>query len=350
VTAMGVALSIIMPCCNRGHLLPRILQAYEQQRDAPSFEVIAVDDASDDDTPHLLQHFEARQFDFRFACRPRNEGPAAARNLGLALARAPLVAFVGDDICPADDFVAAHVRAHRADADEGIAVLGKTVWPIDLPQNTLMTHIDGLGAQQFSYRYMHDGDFYDYRHLYTSNVSLKRRFLERRHDRFDTSFPYAAFEDAELGWRLQRRGMRIRYHAAIVASHYHYSTVWSFSERQQRCGQMSWKFIRKHPTVFTRLINRKQFRIILHSVLQRLRNDEQAAEEIEARSLDVAARHEWDCTPNLDDYYFQLLQYFYYKGLLDAMFAARTDLAHIHARHASLALTPALDAFVTAHS
>lgn len=346
---MDVALSIIMPCCNRGHLLPRILQAYEQQRDAAPFEVIAVDDASSDDTPHLLQNFEAQRFDFRFACRPRNEGPAAARNLGLSLARAPLIAFVGDDICPADDFVAAHVRAHQADADEGAAVLGKTVWPIDLPQNTLMMHIDGLGAQQFSYHYMHDGAFYDYRHLYTSNVSIKRRFLERYHDRFDTSFPYAAFEDAELGWRLQRRGLRIRYHAAIIASHYHYSTVWSFSERQQRCGQMSWKFIRKHPTVFTRLINRKQFHIILRSFLQRPRTDDKTAEDIEARSIDAAVRYEWEYTPKLDDYYFQVLQYFYYKGLLDAMFAAHPHIALIHARHASLALTPALDAFISVH-
>jgi glycosyltransferase involved in cell wall biosynthesis len=348
MTSENLALSVIMPCYNRGHLLARILRAYERQEDAPPFEVITVDDASDDDTPHILQQFLPVHFDFRYVRLPLNKGPAAARNLGLSLSHAPLVAFVGDDICPAADFIMAHVRAHHRNPQDEVAVLGKTAWPIDMPRNTLMTHIDGVGAQQFSYQYMHDGKFYDYRHLYTSNVSLKRAFLEHNDGRFDTTFPHAAFEDAELGWRLERHGLRIRYHADIRATHYHYSTIWNFTERQYRCGQMSWLFMRKHPRVFTRLTDRTHFRMVLRSYVQRRRiaEDADTLELLELRSLGAASAYEWRPAPRLDHYYYRLLQYFYYKGLLSAMFAGHPELARIRGQHATLALAPALTEFI----
>lgn len=339
------ALSIVVPCFNRAHGLPRILRAYERQQQAPPFELIAVDDGSRDETPQVLQQFDPHSFRLRYVRLPINRGPAMARNLGLSLASARLVAFVGDDICPSTDFVAGHVRAHEHAARDEIAVLGHTIWPVDLPRNTLMAHIDGVGAQQFSYHYMHDGQFYDYRHLYTSNVSLKRSFIESSGEHFDTGFTYAAFEDAELGWRLERHGLRILYHADILASHYHYSTIWTFSERQFRCGQMSWLFIRKHPTVLPRLTDRAQMRFVLLSVRQPPHGAGPSAEELEARSLAAAAAHEWRFVRGLDRYYFRLLQYFYYRGLLSAVFATRPDLTRIRDRHAALVLAPALAEF-----
>ena len=341
-------LSIIMPCHDRGHHLVRILRAYERQTSAAAFEIVAVDDASSDDTPRVLQQFLPERFHLRYVRLPLSSGPAAARNVGLALARAPLVAFVGDDICPAADFVAAHVYAHRVEPGETVAVLGRTIWPVDLPQNTLMTHIDGVGAQQFSYHNMHDDQFYDYRHLYASNVSLKRSLLERQHSRFDESFRSAAFEDAELGWRLERIGLRIRYRARILATHYHYSTIWTFTERQYRCGQMSWHLIRKHPRAFTHLTDLKQFRLILRSLLQSGNADPESAAALEVRGLAIAAQHEWLSVPGLDLYYYELLQYFYYKGLLSAMCGHRTDLTFIQARHAQFTLSPAVEKFLTA--
>ena len=67
-----------------------------------------------------------------------------------------------------------------------------------------MRHVDGPGAQQFSYHYMVDGAEYDFRHFYTSNVSLRRDLLDREPEGFSTEFPAAAFEDAELAYRLSR--------------------------------------------------------------------------------------------------------------------------------------------------
>src|SRR4029453_65025 len=124
-------------------------------------------------------------YDLRVERLERSGGPASARNRGLELARGPLGLFVGDDVRPAPQVVAGHVAARAGAPRDSIAVLGRVEWPADLPVNTLMAHIDGVGAQQFSYHYLRDGEEYDYRHLYTANVSLKTEFLRAEDTRLD---------------------------------------------------------------------------------------------------------------------------------------------------------------------
>lgn len=47
-------ITVIMPCYNREYDLRRVLEAYDQQDTGIPFELIAVDDASTDDTPLCL--------------------------------------------------------------------------------------------------------------------------------------------------------------------------------------------------------------------------------------------------------------------------------------------------------
>ena len=331
-------ISIIMPCYNRAHGIARILRAYDRQSGETPFELIAVDDGSTDDTLSTLRHFQPQRFTLRVESMITNSGPAAARNRGIDLARAPLVAFVGDDICPATDFVQAHTRAHDEEPREATAILGRTIWPLDLPRTALMTHIDGIGAQQFSYRYMRDGQCYDFRHLYTSNVSLKRSFLQAHGGHFDTIFTYAAFEDGELARRLERRGLRIRYHADIVATHYHYYSARTFADRQYKCGLMSWVFIRKHPSVFTKLAPSACLRLILKSILVSAQRTPEGHVALEERAQQIAAEYEAAPAPALDGLYFALLQYYYCKGQATAVCEKWQRLPRILDQLAVLAL------------
>ncbi len=87
----------------------------------------------------------------------KNCGPAAARNHGIERAKSPLILIVGDDISPDRKMVWGHVVAHKQYPQQNIAILGKVVWPSNIPINTLMKHIDGIGAQQFSYHYLKMG-------------------------------------------------------------------------------------------------------------------------------------------------------------------------------------------------
>jgi hypothetical protein len=163
------------------------------------------------------------------------------------MASGELVLFGGDDIEPHPHQVWQHAREHDRRGDPSAAVLGLTRWPEGARLTSTMRHIDGPGAQQFSYQLFKPGGEYDFRHFYTSNVSLRRALLAEEPDGFSTAFRWAAFEDAELAYRLSLRGMRIYYHPAAIAWHHHPYDASSFFERQSRCGEMAEVLVRAHP-------------------------------------------------------------------------------------------------------
>ncbi|MBZ0114521.1 MAG: glycosyltransferase [Thermoanaerobaculia bacterium] len=244
---MKPSISVIIPTFSRREDLQRTLAGYVAQEPAElSFEVIVVDDGSADDTWGLLDQFRSERFNL-ISQRQDNQGPAAARNRALALASGDIILFTGDDIVPAPDLLARHLAAHAERPDPGTAILGQIQWPDDLEQTATMRHIAGPGAEQFSYYYMKDGAEYDFRHLYTSNISLHRVLLDTEPEYFSTDFPAAAFEDAELAYRLVPHGLRIYYEASALAYHYHRYTARSFFDRQVRCGRMATLLIHKSP-------------------------------------------------------------------------------------------------------
>jgi glycosyltransferase involved in cell wall biosynthesis len=86
--------SVILPTYNRRATLPRAIASVQAQ-DMGEFELLVVDDASTDGTNEWL----AEQTDQRIRVlkSDRKLGPSAARNLGLAEARADVTAFLDSD-------------------------------------------------------------------------------------------------------------------------------------------------------------------------------------------------------------------------------------------------------------
>ena len=322
------SLSVIIPSYNRLEMLKRVLGALEAQ-ELPAgarFEVIVVDDCSNDATASYLAGYRARGFDFAFRVAERNAGPARARNEGVALATGELVLFTGDDILPERDFLAEHLETHRRMADPRLAVLGRTIWPDDIPVTTVMRHIDGVGAQQFSYQHLRHGAFVDYRHFYTSNISLPLALLREEGKLFDLDFPHAAYEDVELSYRLCQRGMRICYTRDALAYHYHTYTAYGFAERQYRAGLMACVLARKQPGT------RRDVGIVDVEEQERAGRSGIGAtatsawfegvgglEVAETALLRLAAFYEMKPAPPLDDLYIALFKYFYEKGIADGL-------------------------------
>ena len=232
-------LSVVIPSYNRADGLERVLRALEGQRPSTfGFEVVVVDDGSEDGTAELLASWRSSRFRLRFD-RQDNAGPARARNRALEMASGEIVLFGGDDIEPHPEQLWQHLVEHDRRGDPLAAVLGLTRWPDGAALTSTMRHIDGPGSQQFSYGAFTPGGEYDFRHFYTSNVSLHRDLLASEPDGFSTSFRWAAFEDAELAYRLARRGMRIFYHPDALAWHHHAYDARGFFVRQLRCGEMA---------------------------------------------------------------------------------------------------------------
>jgi len=316
------SVSVVIPCHNRAYDLVRMLRAYDSQIVDEPFELIAIDDASDDETYELLTSYRPEHYLLRVEHLEKNLGPATARNRGILLSDAPLILFAGDDIVPHPHLIRGHLAAHRYYPEKEIAILGRVLWPEDLPVNTLMVHIDGIGAQQFSYHYFQDGREYDYRHLYTANVSLKKEILLSQEKLFDTDFEYAAFEDVELSYRLVRKGLRIIYSSHLMGYHYHYHNIWTFSERMYRVGLMARLMIQKHPKTRRRILGRKwPLRIARWKLMEPFHHYSlERAQRLETQLLHLSSSYEWRHHPFLDELYLKFLTYFFFKGLIYGMF------------------------------
>jgi GT2 family glycosyltransferase len=317
------SISVIMPCFNQAYHLTKVLRAYQEQSTDEQFEVIAINDASPDVTYSILTSFQTNRYELRVINQEKNQGPAAARNLGIQAAQSPLIVFVGDDILPERTFLQEHIAAHHRRPEVESAILGNVSWPNDMPVNSLMKHIDGIGAEQFSYYYFEDQMEYDYRHFYTANISIKRELLNRVDYWFDTDFPYAAYEDVELSYRLAQKGMKIYYDVKPVGYHYHYHHIWSFSERQYRAGLMALVLGKKHPDLRATVMGKNWLPHLVYLWLNSyLRPATKVqADKIESEMLRLVSGFEWLLDPIYDPLYVRILHYFYYKGIVQATFA-----------------------------
>jgi len=238
-----VAYSIVVPSRHGGPRLLAVLEALDRQEGAPPFEVVVVDDGSD---PPVAEALAGRTWSFPLELRrqaPR--GPAAARNVGVAVARAPRVAFLGDDTEPLPDWLAEHERGwRRRGAERQVAVLGYTDWHPRLPRSRFLTFLNEEGLQ-FGFSLIDQPENVPFNFFYTSNVSLDRELAAG--ERFDEGFPYPAWEDVEAAYRLVGRGMRLVFHRPARVAHDHPTDFARFCERQEKAGYCAVRFARLHP-------------------------------------------------------------------------------------------------------
>lgn len=107
-----IDVSVVLPTYNRASSLRRAVNSLLAQR-APGrrFEVIVVDNNSDDDTKAEVGRALAERTTpaVRYLFEPA-QGVSCARNAGIAAARAAIIAFVDDDVRVAPDWIATICR------------------------------------------------------------------------------------------------------------------------------------------------------------------------------------------------------------------------------------------------
>jgi glycosyltransferase involved in cell wall biosynthesis len=205
VKPLAPELSVVVATHNRALRLAQLLAGLRQQTLAlERFEVIVVDDGSSDATQNVLTR-EARRGHLRLCIPPavNQAGPAAARNRGWQLARAPVVAFTDDDCVPTPTWLQTLLRAARSNPNA--IVRGRT-----LP-NPAEAHSLGWFAKTVRI----DGPS---PHFETCNVAYPRRLLERIGG-FDESFNSPAGEDSDLGCRAVAAGGSPAFEPDAVVHH-----------------------------------------------------------------------------------------------------------------------------------
>ncbi|MDR7409595.1 MAG: glycosyltransferase family 2 protein [Armatimonadota bacterium] len=231
-------ITVVVPAYNAAGVLGNCLQHLAEQ-DYPKelYEVVVVDDGSTDGTRQVVQDC-ARRLDLPLRyVRQDNSGLAAARNAGARLASYPVVLFLDPDMWAQPQLLRAHARHYDGGrvAVQGTRLLhpAAKVTPFMETKELLpdLTRRRRVGLSPY--------------HTVMSNFSLRAEDLWSVGG-FDEAFRGYGWEDIEMGFRLHRAGVELRWEPAAFAWHHHVESLEERLRKQREAGTNAVYFWRKH--------------------------------------------------------------------------------------------------------
>jgi len=168
---------------------------------------------------------------------------AGARNLGIKNATGDVLAFIGDDTIPAPDWLEQLYNWHENNPEPEKSLLGKVDWIDELAGDRF--HVWLAQKALFDYAQLDKGMNPNWRHFYTSNISVKKELLQNK--LFSTEFTGWGFEDSELGYRLEKQGMELSYDPKLVVKHDDPQTLVGLIKRTSEARTNAQVFETLHP-------------------------------------------------------------------------------------------------------
>ena len=218
------SISIVIPAYNGGNNLEQCLDAIERLITPPD-EVIVVDDGSTDGS---IQRAVARGI--RVDRTRGRQGPAAARNMGAAVATGDIIFFLDSDVCVHPDSID---RVMTALADPAVdAVIGS--YDDDPSSPDFLSQYKNL-----MHCFVHQTARSEASTFWSGCGAIRRQaFLEL--SGFDDSYKRPAIEDIELGYRLRQARRRIVLDRDLRARHLKKWTFWGLVKTDVLDRGMPW--------------------------------------------------------------------------------------------------------------
>jgi len=202
-------ISVIIPAFNAEKTLPYTLRALQHQSIPRNlYEIIVVDDSSTDGTGAV-----AREFGVRYR-RQNKEGPAAARNLGVRIARGDIVLFTDSDCIPQEDWIEKMVKPLEDPRVAG--VMGRYL----TKQKEFAARFVQLEFEE-RFSILKKFESID---LVPSFAAAFRRSVFEEVGGFNAHYPLANNEDVELSYQIAYRGYKMVFVDDAVVYHRHPST------------------------------------------------------------------------------------------------------------------------------
>jgi O-antigen biosynthesis protein len=199
------------------------------------YEVILVDDGSEDDTGSIAAQFPQVHY-----VRQLNLGLSVARNIGLRAAQGDIVAYIDSDCVADEDWLWYLTHAMLQQGVDGIG--GPNLTPADdswvakcvaaSPGNPSHVMFDDQSAE----------------HVPGCNMAYRRSVLLSVGG-FDPQFRQAG-DDVDICWRLLADGYRLGFAAAAMVWHHRRSTVSAYYRQQIGYGRAEAMLALKHPQRF----------------------------------------------------------------------------------------------------
>ena len=229
--------SIVIPTYDRKPILEKCLIALEDQSYTGDYEVVVVDDGSNDGTVEWLRE---TQFPHVRLIVQDHQGPSAARNLGVEQAKGDTIIFIDSDLVVLPGFLSNHdaklQQGHRDTGGDRFFTYGRVVNTANFENPTSEPYkITDYSAAFFA----------------TGNVAIARHWLIEA-GLFDTGFQLYGWEDLELGVRLKKLGLTLIKAPEAVGYHWHpaftLAQIPKLIDQEIQRGRMGVLFYQKHPT------------------------------------------------------------------------------------------------------
>jgi GT2 family glycosyltransferase len=218
---------VVVPTRNRGDLITDTIRSL-RSLDHPSFQVVVVDQSTDDRTRRAVE--SAAEGDARVRLESTDTvGSSAARNLGARLADSEVVAYTDDDCIVERDWLSTIVREFAG--PDIAAVYGRLV-PYEW-RGRDGTEVGFKGAEGRA-RYSRRTPPWHIGH--GGNMAFRRQDLLEAGG-FDPLLGagglFGACEDPDIAYRLLARGKTVTYSGSAVAYHKHWKD-WAAQRRMER--------------------------------------------------------------------------------------------------------------------
>jgi len=231
-------ISVVVASYNAERTLKACLESLGQLN-YPDYEVILVDDGSNDSTPQIV----AMHPTVRYFRHERNLGLSTARNTGIAASTGEVVAFTDAD-CRADQDWLYYIASNLTQSPYAGVGGPNLLPPEDSPvAAAVMVSPGGPAHVMLSDRQAE--------HIPGCNMAFYKWALVDCGG-FDPIFRRAG-DDVDLCWRLQQAGLKIGFCPAAFVWHYRRSTIREYLKQQYGYGEAEALLVRKHPEYFNSL-------------------------------------------------------------------------------------------------
>ena len=227
--------SVVVASYNGERTLKACLVSLERLN-YPNYEVILVDDGSDDTTRQIaFAHPNVRYF-----LHEKNLGLSVARNTGIAAATGEIIAFTDSD-CRADEDWLYYLLGDLLQS-QFAGMGGPNLLPPEdsLVAAAVMASPGGPAHVMLSDRQAE--------HIPGCNMAFYKWPLGQIGG-FDPTF-HRAGDDVDLCWRLQQAGCEIGFSPSAFVWHYRRSTIGAYLRQQRGYGEAEALLVRKHPECF----------------------------------------------------------------------------------------------------
>jgi GT2 family glycosyltransferase len=210
--------SIVVPVYNHLAHTMACLRSLANSGDATPFEVIVVDDASDDATAWRLSGIAG----LRYRRNPQNLGFIGSCNAGAEIARGETIVFLNNDTVVQAGWLDALLRTFEEHSDAGL-VGAKLVYPDGrLQEAGGIVFNDASGWNYGRYDQPDDPRYNHVRDVdYCSGAAIALpTALFRQLGGFDTRYTPAYYEDTDLAMQVRAAGLRVLYQPTSVVVHF----------------------------------------------------------------------------------------------------------------------------------